>query len=37
MEEQAFRHLWKDIGMLTKELRCKLQQYGKEKTNDDIF
>jgi hypothetical protein len=34
LEEQA---LWKNIAMLTKELRYKLEQYRKEKANEGIF
>jgi len=34
LEEQG---LWKNIAMLTKELRYKLEQYRKEKTNEGIF
>jgi len=34
LEGQA---LWKDIAMFIKELRYKLEQYRKEKTNEGIF
>jgi len=34
MEEQAF---WKDIAVLIKELRYKLEQYRKKETNGGIF